>query len=440
MGLENLNQIFYPVSITNEFKRLVFHHMGYNPYPLQEVYHFSKRRHKTFVGGARSGKTIAEGGEAMPVLLIPGTRLWLVGPTFELAEKEFRYVYNFMHRLLESDSPFAKEIEIIDEANKVEQGKMYIKTSIGSEIRVKSAVRPEGMLGEEIDWCGLCEASKLGRDSVFRYLRPRLTTRKGALCNNSTPSGHNWFSDFQTTHKDNPKYLFLGPYPSIICPYVDPEEVEEARLDMIDTPNLFSEQYLAKFVALSGLVYSSFNEINNVVDIIPSESSENLKRETAIGIHFSVPENESAIIVLHSMNNKLYVDDEVFGRMNLTTFTQKLHVLSSKYPEAVIIIHRDNDLKSYFAKRDFNIISTFDIEERAQYLEIDQGFSSNNIVIHKRNINLIIGLNKFQREEPKKDNLDLPSIAQEIKGVAAPKAFSWAAFYLMFNCPFDEPE
>ena len=70
-----------------------FEALGYTPdHPEVLRFHNSKARCKIVLAPARSGKSYSAAHEQMPSCLVPDTMNWVVGPSYSLAEKEFRYI------------------------------------------------------------------------------------------------------------------------------------------------------------------------------------------------------------------------------------------------------------------------------------------------------------------------------------------------------------
>lgn len=77
-------------------KRKYFNQIGYTPYDLQEEFHSSNARFKIVVAGRRAGKSTSAARDMEPELLLPNRRYWIVAPTYDLGEREFRVIWNDM--------------------------------------------------------------------------------------------------------------------------------------------------------------------------------------------------------------------------------------------------------------------------------------------------------------------------------------------------------
>jgi len=132
--------------------------------------------------------------------------IWIVAPTYDLADKVFDYVVRFFVSSFPSWGGYI--------SRRIPQS---IKLPFGIKIECKSGDSPEGMLGEEIDLAIVDECSRLKRTVWESYLAQRLGSRKGKVIFISTPFGKNWFYEqwikakqhntaFHFTTKDNPYY------------------------------------------------------------------------------------------------------------------------------------------------------------------------------------------------------------------------------------------
>jgi hypothetical protein len=67
----------------------IWNEIGYEPHPSQALIHESRARFKVPCCGRRFGKTRSAVSDIWPDILKPNQQWWLVGPTYELGEREF---------------------------------------------------------------------------------------------------------------------------------------------------------------------------------------------------------------------------------------------------------------------------------------------------------------------------------------------------------------
>lgn len=234
-------------------KLALFSAVGYIPHPGgQEEFHNSLARFRVPICGWRWGKSIAAAMEVLHLLIQPNRNIWIVGPTYDLGEKEFRYVYDFYKNKLKL--PFAQ-----GSTYRPAQGKMRINTPLNSFCEVKSAQFPDSLEGESLDLAVMSEAAKHRQSTWEWHIRARLTDRKGATIFPTTPEGFNWIYDLWKLGQD-PSFPDWASwkFPSWMNPHLDKAEIEAARGVMSE--HTFGQGYGAEFSQLAGRVYSMFDE------------------------------------------------------------------------------------------------------------------------------------------------------------------------------------
>lgn len=79
-----------------------------------------------------------------------------------------------------------------------------------------------------------------------RAIRPTLSDFKGDGWFLSSPNGRNYFHTLYGYANDRPEWR-AWTFPTVSNPYIDPSEIESARLDLPDA--IFRQEYLAEFLA-----------------------------------------------------------------------------------------------------------------------------------------------------------------------------------------------
>jgi hypothetical protein len=158
-------------------KRALFAQLGYTPHPVQLAIHRSSAKRRVVACGTRFGKSTCAAMESVATLLDPcDSKLgWLVGPQYEATNR----IFNHVVRLVTTHFPLRVRLHNPREHR-------LVVTNLGggmSELRAKSADRPDGLLGEALDFLVVDEAASV-RGSVWdECLAPRLIDRNG--CNRS---------------------------------------------------------------------------------------------------------------------------------------------------------------------------------------------------------------------------------------------------------------
>ena len=218
-------------------KETFFKKIGYEPSPMQAQVHFSDARFRVLAAGARAGKSMLAGAEAAYTFMFPNKNIWICGTQYELAEKEFVWVVDFLNRFKYRGSPLLSFCSV----GMGQRGSKEIVSPWGSFIRTKSTEKPQLLLGEELDLLILSEASQIAKKPYERMLRPRLGPRKGGLLAISTPNADSGlFSELyaQAKDADDPEWK-CWQASTLANPYFSKEEYEVARKEL--PPDVFKE-------------------------------------------------------------------------------------------------------------------------------------------------------------------------------------------------------
>jgi len=193
----------------------------------------------------------------MPTLLVPNTRGWIVGPTYDLGEKEFRLFWDvFIRKLKWGDIPGIRK------AYNLRTGEMFIEFPWNSSVQVRSAQKPDSLVGDSLDWVIMSEAAKLPPSVWEKYVRPSLADKLGSATFPTTPEGFNWIYDLTMYSKSEPDTYDTWNMPSWENPFVYPggEDDPEIQLLKRTTPKAWYEQEIAaKFVSFYGQIFDEFD-------------------------------------------------------------------------------------------------------------------------------------------------------------------------------------
>lgn len=242
--------------------------LNYVPSPGQRAFHQCARRFRVICAGARFGKSMLAARDLLPIILTPGTNCAVIGPTYDLAEKEWRYIHEDIEAL--GLKRFAKTWSM---------GKPGLIEFIwGSRVHMRSADNPASLLGEEYDGVILSEASQLDRRIWHRYIRPRMGSRLGRVLIPTTPSGLNWvreeFDRGVIQLRDGIRVDFAESaaawqFSVLENPTFDPVEYLSAQSTLPEEE--FAEQYDGRFTAMSGRLFPHFTRKACVVESPPQE-------------------------------------------------------------------------------------------------------------------------------------------------------------------------
>ena len=127
----------------------------------------------------------------------------------------------------------------------------------GSEIWIKRAANPETRRGAKLKGAVIDEFAQIKETTWVDVLRPALTDHKGWALFIGTPAGRNWaYRLFEKARLRSTWEVWQKP--TTDNPFIDPNEVDDARLDM--TEESFAKEYLADFGSSQFLVFPEIME------------------------------------------------------------------------------------------------------------------------------------------------------------------------------------
>jgi PBSX family phage terminase large subunit len=147
------------------------------------------------------------------------------------------------------------------------------------------------------------------QDLYDKVLEPTILTTKGRVVFSSTPNGFNDFyslSNFAQSHKD----WFYSHATSYDNPFNDPEDLESIKERKTD--DAFSQEYLADFRKLEGLVYKEFDRQWH---IIGDKEEEKIDLDTYIGaVDFGYANPAGVVAVKKDKRGVYWVVDEYYEK------------------------------------------------------------------------------------------------------------------------------
>lgn len=192
------------------------------------------------------------------------TRGWIVAPTYDLGEKEFRVFWEILVDKMQV--PLDRSATF----NSLRTKDFRITTAWGSIVEVRSAEHPESLVGEGLDWVIMAEAAKLKLSHWDKYIRPTLSDKRGEAIFVSTPEGYNWFYDLyqRGQNPDHPEWWSLRS-PSWENTIIFPDGREDSEIKEAEntlSTEVFEQEYGANFTSFAGRIYSEFDEGYHVID------------------------------------------------------------------------------------------------------------------------------------------------------------------------------
>jgi len=186
---------------------------------------------------------------------------------------------------------------------KTNETALKIEFRNGSSISLKGAEKPDNLRGRAIDFVVLDEFADMRPEAWYEVIRPSLSGRQqqGAALFIGTPKGRNHFYDLYSKGVDGDDGWSAYQYTTIEGGNVPPSEIESARADLDE--RTFQQEYEAKFVNYSGIIYYGFKREQSVARHTHDLSV------IHVGMDFNI-DPMSAVLMTRN-GNTLHVFDEI---------------------------------------------------------------------------------------------------------------------------------
>lgn len=211
--------------------------------PVMEAH----ERFLTMCAGRRFGKTKIAAALVLKKVRRDRKMVWWVAPTYKIVKRGYAEVL----RQLPDDvlmKPAPPETSF--DAGRA----VSLRFKNGSRLEFYSAERPEGMLGEGVDFAVLDEAATMPQHVWEQIVRPTLADHQGGALFISTPRGRNWFYKMYQRGQDKlqPNYASWR-FPSMANPYIPAEEWEEMAETLPRA--VYEQEILADFISNAAAVF-----------------------------------------------------------------------------------------------------------------------------------------------------------------------------------------
>ena len=276
-----------------------------------------ENRFKIVISGRRSGKTMSAITSLAKHARHPNRKCMYIAPSYRMAKQ---IVYDDLYQMLK-DRNWLK---------KVNQSDLAFTLVNGSVIYLRSADNPDSIRGIGLDYVVLDEAADISEDAWRAVIRPTLSDKEGSAMIISTPKGRGWLYDVYNDAKhlnDWASWQFTTAEGGI----VSEQELVQARIDLDERTYL--QEYEAKFVDYSGLIYYAFGEHN--IKEMQFGTTENIPLH--IGIDFNIDPGCAVIAFQHSKGIHIYDEVEIYG----TDTREMVFEIMRRYPNRKYICYPD---------------------------------------------------------------------------------------------------
>ncbi len=326
--------------------------------PQDDIF-FSDSRFRVVVAGRRFGKTFLSTYELLKHALEGKSRnCWYVAPTYKAAKE---IAWNML-------------VEAIPDGyiTKKNESSLSISLRNGSSISLKGAEKPDNLRGRALDFCVLDEFADMRPEAWHEVLRPSLSDRRGNALFIGTPKGRNHFYDLWTRGVDSQESWEAFQYTTIQGGNVDLQEIEAAKNDLDE--RTFQQEYEARFVNYSGIIYYAFSRDQSV------KAYDGSKDELHIGMDFNV-DPMSAVVCVRDGGTLHAIDEIVMYGSNTDEMVDEIR---QRYPNKVITIYPDpaaaQRKTSAGSRTDLNILQNagFRVKVRSRHPAIRDRINSVN--------------------------------------------------------------
>lgn len=227
-------------------------HLGFEPHAAQMTVYQSPARFKVLDCGRRFGKTQGVLWPMAETALLKGQPVAYCAPKYKTMDEVWEFHKAFFAPVRESKDETLHSMRLIN----------------GVSIDYWTLEDENACTGRKYGLIAVDEAAQVANLLHIwnQSLRPTLTDFKGGAFFQSTPRGRNGFwSLHQRGLKENRakyKNWESWTYPTSANPFIDPEEIEEARRDMPDI--MFRQEYLAEFLSDENAVFRHVWELAKV--------------------------------------------------------------------------------------------------------------------------------------------------------------------------------
>lgn len=287
--------------------------------PQDDIF-FSDSRFRAVVAGRRFGKTFLSTHELLRAALEGKNRnCWYVAPTYKAAKE---IAWDMLNEAL-PDGYISKRNETA----------LSLTLKNGSTISLKGAEKPDNLRGRALDFVVLDEFADMRKEAWYEVLRPSLSDRHSGdnptrALFIGTPKGRNHFYDIWTRGVDEEEGWEAFQYTTIEGGNVDEAEIEAARNDLDE--RTFSQEYQAKFVNYSGIIYYAFSREESV-------RKGYMNDQLHIGMDFNLDPMSAAVCVREADTVQVIDEIVIYG----SNTDEMVDEIKQRYGDRQITIYPD---------------------------------------------------------------------------------------------------
>ena len=278
-------------------------------------------RFRVVSAGRRFGKSFLSINEIAKYARHPDQHVLYVAPTYRQAK-------NVIWEELKSRL-YAKQW-----ISKVNESELEITLVNNSRIRIRSADNYDALRGSKYNFLVMDEVADIKEDCWYQVLRPTLSDTQGDALFIGTPKGRgSWFYDLYQQYKENSDWNSYQ-FTTVDGGNVTESEIESAQRDLDD--RTFQQEYLAKFVDYSGMIFYAF-DFDRHVKPLPGIDTIDARVPIRVGMDFNIDPMSAVISVRH--HNELRVIDEIVIYGSNTS--EMVREIRQRYPDRKVLVYPD---------------------------------------------------------------------------------------------------
>lgn len=260
-------------------------------HPSQAAVARDRHRFRICNCGRRWGKTVLAVEEIKGKALAKPSRIAYIAPTYQQARD---IAWEMLKKEL---TPIALQIN----ESRLE---IRVRTVGGGEslIVLRGWESIESLRGQFFDFVVVDEIAMLRNwwTGWSEVLRPTLTDKHGEGLFISTPKGFNHFYDLCNTTDTDYAYFHFTSYDN---PFIPKEELDKAHSEVGE--DRFSQEFMAEFRKMSGLVYKEFSRDAHLYETLPERYY-----TRCCGVDFGYTNPTALALVLEDKFGNYWVEDE----------------------------------------------------------------------------------------------------------------------------------
>lgn len=246
-----------------------------------------------------------------------GGHIWWVAPSYPIAAEIWRSLKTSLRGAWKNKHEVEKTIELWT----------------GGIITVKSADKPESLVGVGLDGLVVDEAGTVKEEAWKESLRPALADKQGWAIFIGTPKGHNWFEELYVRGQEADGRWESWQLPSSQNPLMTVEELADIRRD--SGPHKYAQEIEAQFTNVEG---AEFPE-EWFTDILVADIPETFEL-VALAVDPSKGKDTgdySGVIVLGLKDNILWVD-AIVEKLPIPQLTRRTISQACKYRPHTFVV------------------------------------------------------------------------------------------------------